>query len=405
MKICVVIPTFNNKKLLTGLLKQLRTIPEFDQLLITVVDNGSSDGTSDMVSAEFAENQLLSLPENSGGSGGFIAGVNHAMTLDVDYIWLLDDDVEIKSDSLGSLLAAAEKLDQDKLKWGAIGSMMANMDKPELVVETGAEVNWRCGSFNLYNNGLRVEDIEAEIKRVPYCAAASLLTRPEVIKEVGFFENIFIHFDDVEWCMRMDKSGYGIYCNTASVIWHATVKGAPVTWVRYYDTRNFLWLCRKYNRKWLCLSIVRMLIKSFYFKMHRMPAIARLYTLGIKDAFSGRLRMRKELKIDEMVDIDDIFPELSGRKIIGVFKDNSSLERLRKLHPGIIDQSKKIYIYEQGKIKILLLSLWYTLCHSKHLVIFDANCYHNMMFPPLFNDIFYVFIRHKKAVRRMRRKI
>jgi len=403
MKICVVIPTFNNKKLLTGLLKQLRGIPEFDQLLITVVDNGSLDGTSDMVRAEFPENQLLTLAENSGGSGGFIAGVEHAMTLGVDYIWLLDDDVEIRGDSLSLLLDAAKKLDGNKIKWGAIGSMMANLDKPELVVETGAEVVWRRGCFKLYNNGLRVEDIKPEIKRVPYCAAASLLTRPEVVEKVGFFENIFIHFDDVEWCMRMEKAGYGIYCNTASVIWHMTVKGAPVTWVRYYDARNFLWLCRKYNKKWLYLSIFRMLLKAFYFKMHRMPVIAKLYMLGIKDAFSGRLRMRKELEVDEMIDVDDILPELHGRKIIGVFKNSSNREELQKTYPEIMDNVEKIYCYERGRA-VLLSSFWHMLFHPKHLVIFDGNCYHGMMLPPLLNDTFYVFPRHKKAIRRMGRK-
>jgi GT2 family glycosyltransferase len=415
MKICVVIPTFNNNELLRKLLAQLPAIAEFNQLITVVVDNGSSDGTSKMVKANFPAIQLLTLTSNSGGSGGFIAGVNHAMTLDVDYIWLLDDDVVIKDNTLTLLLNAAEKLDSDNISWGAIGSMMANLDKPQFVVETGAEVNWRNGGFKLYDNGAKIEDIKPKIKRVQYCAAASLLTRPKVIAQVGFFENVFIHFDDVEWCMRMDKAGFGIYCNTASVFWHATVKDAPVTWVRYYDARNFLWLCKKHNPKWFYWGIIRMIVKGLYFKLHRMPAITKLYKLGIKDAFSGKLRMRSELKTENMVDAETILPELQDRKIIGVFQNSTGLTAFRRLYPSIVNNIEKTYFYEQLrapasckkyfkfiKLWVLLQSFWAMLCHPKSLVIFDGACYHGIMLPPFLNDTFYLFFRHKKVIRRVR---
>lgn len=417
MIISVVIPSFNNSDLLKKLLDQLREINEFKQLTIVVVDNGSSDGTSNMVRQKYPEVDLITLAENSGGSGGFITGVNHAMTLNVDYIWMLDDDVVIKNDTLSALLKAAVKLDQDGVKWGAIGSMMANLDNPLFVVETGAEVDWMRGRFRLYNHNERIKNIKPEIKRVEYCAAASLLSRPEIIRDVGFFENVFIHFDDVEWCLRMNKLGYGVYCNTASIFWHTTIKEDPSTWVRYYDTRNFLWLCRKCNRKWLYWGILRMVIKGLYFKLHRMPAIARLYKLGMIDAFTGKLRMRKNLEIEEIIDIDDILPELRSRDIIGVFRNCSNLNIFRKLHPNIMDNVKKVFFYERIRVPIScrkylkLIKLWtllksslYMFLHSKSLVVFDGNCYHGLMFPPLRNDTIYVFLRHRKAIRRMRGK-
>ncbi|MEZ5671363.1 MAG: hypothetical protein R3E08_02885 [Thiotrichaceae bacterium] len=45
---------------------------------------------------------------------------------------------------------------------------------------------------------------------VEYVAAASLLIRAQVAKKAGLWRDYFIHFDDVEWCLRIGKMGHRV---------------------------------------------------------------------------------------------------------------------------------------------------------------------------------------------------
>ncbi len=413
--ICVVIPTFNNAHLIRVILDQVRNLPEFDLLSVVVVDNGSSDDTASVVGQSFPFVHLIRLPENRGGSGGFIAGVEHAMTLNPDYIWMLDDDAEVTGNTLTELLAAVHQLNCADTPWGAIGSMMANLNYPDKVTETGAWLDWKACRFRPYDFKKAIADVDQTVKAVEYCAAASLLTRPDVIRSVGFFENVFIHYDDVEWCLRLTEAGYPVYCAPASVIWHPSQKSEPVTWVRYYDVRNFIWLCLRHNRKWVPWSILRMWIKGSYFYFHRMRKIGRLHFLGIGDALSGRLRMRSDLDVEAFSDMSNVNRQLGDRTAIGVFYSTVQLKQLRESNPTLCEQLQPLFLYEPEhltgsaafttkcrKMINLIRSFLYMLFHPRVPVVFDGECLHHLMFPPLFNESIYVFTRHAKAIMKKR---
>lgn len=101
--ICCVIVTFNRlellKEALRGIFKQ--TI-EVDKIII--VDNNSTDGTREWLKS--IESNLIQIvfQENSGGAGGFFTGVKLAYDQDYDWIWMMDDDVEAKSNCLEELI-------------------------------------------------------------------------------------------------------------------------------------------------------------------------------------------------------------------------------------------------------------------------------------------------------------
>ena len=55
---------------------------------------------------------------------------------------------------------------------------------------------------------------------VDYVAAGSLLIRADVAKQAGIWRDYFIHFDDVEWCLRIGKMGHRVLASAKSLIWH-----------------------------------------------------------------------------------------------------------------------------------------------------------------------------------------
>src|SRR5581483_11127319 len=89
--VVAVLVTYNRRDLLTEALGALgRQTRPLDAVL--VVDNASNDGTPDLVRDRFPAVELVSLRRNTGGAGGFAAGVACALDRGADLVWLMDDD-------------------------------------------------------------------------------------------------------------------------------------------------------------------------------------------------------------------------------------------------------------------------------------------------------------------------
>lgn len=102
----IVVVTFNRSGLLSRL---LTSIEEMDPKPghVVVIDNASSDNTTEVVESfrERIGTELVyrRLETNTGGSGGFSAGMQTAYELGSEWIWLMDDDVEVIPDGLAKM--------------------------------------------------------------------------------------------------------------------------------------------------------------------------------------------------------------------------------------------------------------------------------------------------------------
>ena len=102
----IVIVTFNRSGLLARL---LTSISEMDPKPghVVVIDNASSDDTTEVVESfrDLLGTELVyrRLETNTGGSGGFSAGMQTAYELGSAWIWLMDDDVEVIPDGLAKM--------------------------------------------------------------------------------------------------------------------------------------------------------------------------------------------------------------------------------------------------------------------------------------------------------------
>ncbi len=99
-KVCLVVVTYNRLGCLQKAVMGARHETEAD---ILVVDNASTDGTQEWLQRE-SEINILELPTNTGGAGGFAAGMRWAYEKGYEWIWVMDDDVVILPGSLPKLL-------------------------------------------------------------------------------------------------------------------------------------------------------------------------------------------------------------------------------------------------------------------------------------------------------------
>ena len=237
VQVAAVVVAHDRRKLLAEALTALGAQSRPPDVLI-VVDNASSDGTPDMVRDRFPYVDLVALPYNTGGAGGFAAGIAEAMRRDVGAVWLLDDDAVPEPQALEALLAAR-----------------AGYPAPHRPTLVASRVLWTDGRPHPMNTPRRkpaasaAELAAAEaVGCVPVRSASfvSVLLDAAVIRERGLpVADYFLWNDDFEYTTRLLRGRRGLLC-PASVVVHKTrafgaIDADPGERF-YFEVRNKLWL-------------------------------------------------------------------------------------------------------------------------------------------------------------------
>lgn len=209
---------------------------------LVVVDNASSDGTPDMVRREHPRAQLVALSENTGGAGGFHAGVKAAHATGADWVWLLDDDTVARPDALERLLAAP---------WREAG-----LPAPSVLA---SRVNWRDGEPHPMNRPVplrrdpdrMVRAARAGLLPIRTATFVSVLIAGDAIGRHGLpLAEYFLQADDIEYTARILRGGAG-YFVPDSVVEHRTASAHDFTsdaFRFYFHLRNTLYMLR--SRAW-----------------------------------------------------------------------------------------------------------------------------------------------------------
>jgi len=211
-RVAAVVVTYNRRALLQeclgALAAQARPVDH-----VLVVDNASTDGTPELVRREHPEVELLALPVNQGGAGGFHEGMKLAHARGFDWIWLMDDDTIPRKDALAELLGVLPALE--------------GLPSPALL---SSRVLWVDGTLHPMNHpGLRRDRVELFVDScehgvLPVRAATfvSLLVHRSAIDEHGLpYKHYFIWSDDIEYTARVTRNRGG-YVVPRSVVLHKT---------------------------------------------------------------------------------------------------------------------------------------------------------------------------------------
>ncbi|WP_230421176.1 glycosyltransferase [Actinomadura soli] len=237
--VAAVVVTYNRRELLDEALTALGAQTRVPDRVI-VVDNASADGTADMVHARFPDVDLLTLPRNVGGAGGFSAGIARALDGDADLLWLLDDDTVPEPGALEALLAARRR--------GATGAD----GSPTLLASRVVWTDGRDHPMNTPRPKPRPTAAESRIARAAGCVPirsasfVSVLVDAEDVRERGLpVADYFLWNDDFEFTTRLLRGRRGLLCPD-SVAVHKTREfggtDADPGDRFFYEVRNKIWL-------------------------------------------------------------------------------------------------------------------------------------------------------------------
>ena len=103
VQVDIVIPNYNGRQMVVDCLASIRC-QTFQDLLVTVVDNGSADDSVAHIIAHCPEVKLLSRDRNTGFSAAVNAGIQAG---EAPLVFLLNNDTELEADCLKTLVQAA----------------------------------------------------------------------------------------------------------------------------------------------------------------------------------------------------------------------------------------------------------------------------------------------------------
>ena len=338
-QVLIIIVTFNRKGHVANLLVSLKEI-DYTNFHIIVVDNASTDGTVEYLKEHFPYLTLLVNSVNTGGSGGFTRGLQYAFEQEgYDYYWLLDNDVVVSKDALSHLVSTLEK----NRNIAVAGSQMCQLDNPEVTNEVGAYVNFHRGHLVLNRHLTRKRNNLSGLYDVDYVAAASMLVRSEVAQKAGLWEDFFIHFDDVDWCLRIKKAGHRIVGVADSVIWHLSAAEKPVTWQHYYDVRNMLYLLHKHtSKKNVARFGRRKCLQAIYTELRGLTPIAGIMLDALDDFRKGK-KGKKTFHLPEHVS-EEALKKTHPPKDVCVYQNEWFDLKKFPFEDGYMDSIKEIML-------------------------------------------------------------
>jgi GT2 family glycosyltransferase len=244
--VAVVVVTYNRADLLGRTLDGLAAQTHEPDAVI-VVDNASEDHTREVLDAHRGLHlQRIHLETNTGGAGGFRAGVRAAYDQGFDRIWLMDDDVVPAPDCLAVLMAQDEAF-----------VMAVREDTRGHLVEKAATDFDLDHAWAIRPKRASVEtayrDRHAMPERVELhnVAFEGPLFRREVVEAVGLpDDSFFIFYDDCDFALRARRAGYRIWAVRDAVLVRQLdfdQQHALDTWKGFYMYRNLFVIHFRYG--------------------------------------------------------------------------------------------------------------------------------------------------------------
>ena len=221
----ILILNWNRKDLLKHCLDSVIAI-DYPNYSVIMIDNGSSDGSLDMVQENYSKVECLALDRNYGYAGGYNRCFAQLKDETAEFIMLLNNDTVIDLDILNSFNNARMKFGDSHIYGGKI----YYLDDPNKIWYAGGRVKLKY--INISHWGIRKQDSPEFSNPIEtdYITGCCLFTSMEVINKLnGFDERFNMYGEDVDLCLRAKNLGINCYYWPDAKLWHhvsASLDGA-----------------------------------------------------------------------------------------------------------------------------------------------------------------------------------
>jgi GT2 family glycosyltransferase len=226
------VPVFNRIDLTVRFLESFRQI-DYPNARTIIVDDGSTDGTARILAERFPEVVVLEGDGNLWWAGATNVGVQHALTLQAQYVLTINNDVQVRPDFLSRLVESAEENPRT-----VVGSRINFMDQPTRVWANGGYMDWESGRiFQLHDHGVDEADCTGmeRLKPVEMLTGCGTLVPSQAYRDSSLYSaRMFPQYHaDSEFVLRARRRGYSAVVDLSAVIFNDAAKTRLVT--KQYD--------------------------------------------------------------------------------------------------------------------------------------------------------------------------
>jgi GT2 family glycosyltransferase len=209
-RLSVVIPTHETRDLVV---RCLQSLDEDDRLEVIVVDDASTDQTSECITRGFGRVRLI----RHESAQGFTASVNEGLAIARgDLLLLLNSDTEVRPRAFDAVLAAF----QADARLGIAGAALENPDgSPQWSSGREPSLVWLFGLSTGFPRWLR-ENLPQVLRRDPgqsmagpvcWVTGAAMVIRRHVYLSLGPLETAYrFYVQDMDYCLRARDAGFGV---------------------------------------------------------------------------------------------------------------------------------------------------------------------------------------------------
>lgn len=224
----------------------------YARLRVLVVDQASHDGSPARIRAAFPDVDVLELPANVGFAAGMNAGMRHALTQGATHLLLLNNDTVVDAGMVAALVAA-------------LGPGVG-MTGPAIYYHAAPSQLWSQGG-DLHPLLLEMSGDHGRAWPLPdrptprgFLSGCALLIPRRTVERVGLWdERFFMYYEDLDYCLRVQRAGLALVLVPAAVLWHkvATSSGGPSSPAeRYHMARSSGLYFRKHLTVWRAPAIL-----------------------------------------------------------------------------------------------------------------------------------------------------
>lgn len=252
--VAIAVVSYNTRELLGAALASMRSDVDAGRAEVWVVDNGSSDGSAEMVEREFPWARLVAAGENL----GFGRAVNRAAALSRSaWVAPANADIELRPGALEALLAAGSADPR-------VGAVAPRIELPDGSTQRSIQRFPGPGEALLYNaalSGLAGRGMRERLfmaghydpaRRydVDWATGAFLIVRREAWEQIGGFdEQQWMYAEDIDLCWRLARAGWLIRYEPTALIRHELSASTSRTFGEEVDTRSvaatYAWMRRR----------------------------------------------------------------------------------------------------------------------------------------------------------------
>ena len=323
-KIAIIILNWNQIDLTLACLKSVFQSRIDGQIEIEaiVVDNGSTDnsrkrlkeiqekrslsrqgrGEIEILRSKFPNFKVIFNKENLGFAGGNNVGILYALKNKADFIFILNNDTEIKNDCVLNLWQTFK----EEEKIGIVSPKIyyapgfefhkkryQKKDLGRVIWYAGGKIDWD----NVLGRHLGVDEVDQgqyeKRKENEFATGCAFMAKRAVFEDVGLFDERFcLYLEDLDFSYRVAKAGFKLVFNPQAIVWHknAGSSSAGSALQTYYFTRNRLLFAQKHAPLKLKLLVYRQALE-------KLRQGSKIEKAAVRDFFKRRFGFQEIDKI------------------------------------------------------------------------------------------------------------